>query len=161
VRRHQVKTIRVADVYKLQGTASATVPETMPLEQVISRFAHEPALRAVFLVDSGRRFRGQITRASLMKWAHFHLFGGKGRRDVFVSELFRIVDGREGKDLLRGHEGGLAVRESDTLQTALEKMLDYQEDILPVLDSRDRVVGDLRLSEVLLEAIQEGKQRPA
>ena len=100
-------------------------------------------------------------RATLMKWAHFHLFGGKGRRDVFVSELFRIVDGREGKDLLRGHEGGLAVRENDTLQTALEKMLDYQEDILPVLDSSDRVVGDLRLSEVLLKAIQEGEQRPA
>lgn len=75
------------------------------------------------------------------RWRAWCILSGRSRaptpgwRDVFVSELFRIVDGREGKDLLRGHEASLTVRESDTLQSALEKMLDYQEDILPVVDS--------------------------
>jgi len=37
-------------------------------------------------------------------------------------------------------------RETDSLQTALDKMLNYEEDIIPVLDSEGNILGDLRLS---------------
>lgn len=52
----------------------------------------------------------------------------------------------------------LAVKETDSLQTALDKMLDYEEDLLPVVDDDYRVQGDLRISEVLLFAIEAGKK---
>jgi hypothetical protein len=35
------------------------------------------------------------------------------------------------------------------LQIALDKMLDSEEDVLPVLNSRSEIMGDLRLSEIL------------
>ena len=37
-------------------------------------------------------------------------------------------------------------------------MLDYEEDVLPVVDKDFRILGDLRLSEVLLKVIEAGKQ---
>ena len=153
-----MKTIRVEEVYRIHGTATDSIPEDTSLEHIIGRFAREPGLRGVFLVDSRQRFSGVITRADLLKWAHFQLFGGKGRHDMVISDFYRIVDARKAKDLVSTDPQGLVVKEIDTLQTALDKMLDFEEDVLPVVDNERRILGDLRLSEVLLKAIEVGKQ---
>ena len=75
-----------------------------------------------------------------------------------ISDFYRIVDARKAKDLVSTDSRGLAVKETDTLQIALDKMLDYEEDVLPVVDKEGRILGDLRLSEVLLKTIEMGKQ---
>ena len=40
------------------------------------------------------------------------------------------------------------------LDTALNRMIEYEEDIIPVLDEDGRILGDLRLSEVLLKTLE-------
>ena len=152
-----MKTIRVEEVYRLHGTAMVSVPEDVPLEYVISKLAHEPGLRPVFLVDSRQRFTGVITRANLVKWAHFQLSGGKGRREISFSEILHILGAKKAKDIISGDQQALAVKETDTLQDALDRMLDCKEDVLPVLDSEGRILGDLRISEVLLKVIEVGQ----
>ena len=144
-----LRTTAVSEVYRLHGTASAMIPEESPLETVITRFAGEPSLRGMFLVDSMQRFTGVVTRTDLLKWAHLKLFGGKGRRDFTVSEFYSFVDAKKAKDIC--HCAGLpfSVGEGDMLQIALDKMLDNEEDVLPVLNSRSEILGDLRLSEIL------------
>jgi len=153
-----MKAIRVEQVYRLHGTATDSIPEDTSLEYVVGRFAREPNLRGVFLVDSRQRLSGVLTRADLMKWAHLQLFGGKGRHDIAISDFFRIIDAKKAKDLVTTDPRSIAVKESDNLQTALDKMLDYEEDVLPVVDKDFRILGDLRLSEVLLKVIEAGKQ---
>lgn len=153
-----MRTIRVEEVYRIHGTASVSVPEDVSLEYVITRFAREPGVRGIFLIDTNERFVGLITRNDLLKWAHIRLFGGKGRYEITVSEIFRLANAVKAKDLLRGNQRELSVKETDTLQTALDKMLDYEEDALPVVDGERRILGDLRISEVLLKAIEVGRQ---
>ena len=153
-----MKTILVKDVYQLHGTATDTIPEDTSLEHIISRFANEPGLRGVFLIDARQRLSGIVTRADLMKWAHFQLYGGKGRYELSISEFFRIADAKKAKDLVNSDPKAITIKETDTLQTALDKMLDHEEDVLPVVDNERRILGDLRLSEVLLKAIEVGKQ---
>ena len=93
---------------------------------------------------------GIVTRIDLMGWAHFQLFGGKERHDVTVSEFFRIVDVKKARDIACGDSWMLSVKENDTLQAALDKMLDHEEDMLPLSrNSQGEIIGDLRLSEVL------------
>ena len=60
-------------------------------------------------------------------------------------------------DLVTTSPHSIAVKETDNLQTALDKILDYEEDIMPIVDNEYRILGDLSLSEVLLKAIEEGK----
>ena len=153
-----MKTILVKDVYQLHGTATDTISEDTSLEHIISRFANEPGLRGVFLIDARQRLSGIVTRADLMKWAHFQLYGGKGRYELSISEFFRIADAKKAKDLARRDGRSLGIKETDSLQTALDKMLDVEEDVLPVIDNQGKILGDLRLSEVLLKAIELGKQ---
>jgi CBS domain-containing protein len=54
----------------------------------------------------------------------------------------------------------LSVRETDSLQSALDKMLDNDEDVLPVLNSQGEITGDLRLSEVLSWVLTYGRHKP-
>jgi len=56
-----MRSIMVSEVYKLHGTATASVPEDTSLEDVISRFAYEAGLRGIFLTDSFQRLVGIIT----------------------------------------------------------------------------------------------------
>ena len=71
-------------------------------------------------------------------------------RGILVQEIkaFAIVHDASSK---------LSVRDTDSLQEALDKMLDYEQDVLPVLNSQGEIIGDLRLSEVLSQALIHGR----
>jgi CBS domain-containing protein len=146
----------VADVYKLHGTASVSMSADSLLEDVIGTFVREPSLRGVFLVDSKQRFVCMVTRIDLIKWAHLQLTGGKGGHEMPISEFFRIIDAKRARDLACRGRQALSVKESDSLQAALNKMSEYEEDVIPVLDSESGVLGDLRLSEVLWWVLAHG-----
>jgi CBS domain-containing protein len=152
-------TIQVGDVYKLHGTASIAVSEDVSLDYVLAYLGHEQHIRGVFLVNAEKKFKGVVTGNDIRRWAHIELFGGQGRHEIHLSDFYRIADAKKAGDLARGDYRSLGVSETDSLQTALDQMLNYEEDIIPVLDSEGRILGDLRLSEVLLKALEVGKQR--
>jgi CBS-domain-containing membrane protein len=154
-----MKTTLVKEVYRLHGIASIRVPEDVSLEYVISYLGQEPRFSGVFLVDSAQHFSGAITSNDLIKWIDFQLFGGKGSQGILESEFFQIANAKKAQDLVRADFRALGVREEDTLQTALDKMVDYKEYILPVLDGEGHILGDLRLSEVLAKALEDGKRQ--
>jgi len=147
----------VMDVYKLHGSATVSMPADTSLEDAIGTLVREPSLRGIFLIDSKQKLVGTLTRINLIRWAHLNLTGGKGRHEIPISEFFRIVDARKAVDLAN-RDRGLFIKESDTLQAALDKMLDYEEEVLPVLGSDGKILGDLRLSEVLWWALAFGRR---
>lgn len=139
----------VSHVYKLHGFISTSINSDSSVEEVIGSFVHKPSLGGIFLVDSELRFVGLITRIDLLQWAHIKATGGKGRHEIPISEFYRIADARKVKDLANTYTRRLSVKEEDTLQVALDRMLDYKQDVIPVLDNEGRILGDLSLSEVL------------
>ncbi len=154
-----MKTIRVAEVYTLHGNSSIQVPEDASLEHVINLLIHQQHIHGVFLVDTAQKFRGILTSTDIGRWIHIELFSGKNRHEIRVSDFYRIAEAKRARDLTRSDYRTMGVRETDTLQTALDKLLDFEEDIIPVLDSEGHILGDLTLSEVLLKALEVGKQR--
>ncbi len=153
-----MKTVLVGEVHRIHGIVTYSIHEDTPLEEVINRFAHEPGLRGIILIDSNKRYSGIITRRDLVKWARFKLFGGKGRPDISAWYYFHIVEAEKAKELLTTDQWSLAVNETDNLQTALDKMLDHDIGVLPVVDGEGRILGDITLSDVLSKAIELGKQ---
>jgi CBS domain-containing protein len=139
----------VSEIYKLHGSVSASINIDSSVEEIIGSFIRQPSIRGIFLIDSKLRYVGMISRIDLLRWAHIKLAGGKGRREIAISEFFRIADARKASDLTDNILRTTSVKENDTLQTALDRMLDSEEDVIPVLDSENRILGDLGLSEVL------------
>jgi CBS domain-containing protein len=139
----------VSEVYKLHGSVSASINVDSSVQEVIGSFVRQPSIRGIFLVDTKLRYVGMISRIDLLRWAHLKLAGGKGRTEISISDVYRISDARKASDLTGSILRMPSVKESDTLQTALDRMLDSEEDVIPVLDSEGRILGDLGLSEVL------------
>ena len=153
-----MKTVLVRDVYKLHAAVSISVTEEIPLEDIIYRFAHEPGLRCVLLVDEEQRFAGMVSRISIIKWADFQLFG-KWQSGIPNSEVTNKVSAVKAKYLARGDWCSFGVREEDTLAEAFKQMMNFGEDVIPVLDGEGRVIGDLKLSEILVKAIEVARER--
>ena len=151
-----METILVKDVYQLHGTASVSVADHVLLEDIIYRFAHEPNIRGVFLVDEAQRFAGMISRLAIMKWAEFQLFG-KWKTGIPASEVTQLVDSVKAKNVARGDWRSVGVKEEDTLEKAFNQMMSLEEDVIPVLDEDGKIIGDLRLSEILLKTIEAGR----
>jgi len=152
-----VKTIRVEQVYHPSNTTTDSIPEDTPLEDIIGRFARESCLHGVFLIDSRQRLSGIITDRDILTWARFKLFGGKGRREISAWDFFRIVEAKNIKELLTTNLQSLVVNKTDNLQTALDKMLDHDICVLPVVDEEGRILGGITLSEVMLKVIELGQ----
>ena len=149
----------VADEFMIHGDAVVSMPENSALQAVITTLAENRSIKAVFLLDTCGKYAGMVSRVSLLRWAHIALTGGKGRHAISVADFFRIADARRARDLGTSDPQSTAVREGDSLQRALDKMLDHKEDTLAVLDNEGRLLGDLTLSEVLNFAYSHGTHR--
>ena len=148
-----MKKILVEEVYQLAGPASVSVPDDTSLKEIVNRFAHEPGLRAIFLFDSKRRFAGMIRRVDLVKWLYLKLFGKTGGGTASTGEALRFAFAEKAKDLARGDSESMGVHPGDILQTAMDQMITHGEAIIPVVDKEGKILGDLRISEVLLKAL--------
>jgi len=69
-----------------------------------------------------------------------------------TGEIIHLAFAAEAKDLARGDWRYFGVKTSDTIQDALERMITYGAAIIPVLDNEGKVLGDLRVTEILMKA---------
>ena len=122
------------------------VPEDMPLEEAINQFASDPGLHGIFLVDDNQRLVGDWARLK------FHL-PPKGN-PFSVGKTRRLMSAKTAKDLAMVDSHQMAVRLTDTLADALIKMEQYNLEDIAVVNNEGHIVNDLRLSEVLIFALQ-------
>lgn len=155
-----MKTIKVSEVFDPTTSQAAIISESESLENVIISFVRDPRARGIFLVDAEERFAGVITRSDLLKWAYLR-FGrqpGSGRVNISRRDIYRFVYSTLAKDVAHGSWRTLGVRLSDDLETALNQMFEHDEIDIPVLDEDGKILGDLKVSEVLLKALEVTRQ---
>jgi CBS domain-containing protein len=154
--RSALEKIFISDIHKIFGTKMKTLPLDATLEDAIRIFASETSLSGICLLANNENYAGMITRMDLLKWSHLQFTDGHGIHGVAISEYYRMIDARKAKDLVSRASGDYYVKESDTIQTALDKMIDSEEDIIPVLNAQGKILGDLRLSEILWFILRSG-----
>ena len=148
-----METIQVKEIHQLHGKASMAIPEDSTLDYVVALFGHERHLQGVFMVDSNGKFVGMVSRFDLLRWAQLKLYGGEKIKKIPVNELLSLIKATKAKDLEMDCRV-FSLKEDDTIQTALDLMIGYEEDIIPVLDSEGKIIGDVSLSELLSKAIE-------
>ncbi|MBM3944740.1 MAG: CBS domain-containing protein [SAR202 cluster bacterium] len=153
--------ITVREVFDPKNNASAIVPAEEPLKDVITRFARDMKLRGVFVTDPIGRFSGVITRNDLLKWTHLQL--GSSRGDITMSprDIYRLASSTKAQDLATGDHTNYGVRLDDDISMALKMIIEHGEIDLPVLDKDGRILGDLKISQILLHTIQVGERQEA
>ncbi len=146
----------MSDIFKLHGNASISIDESASLKQVIGVYAADPGIRGVFLIDSKKRLSSMVSRHAIQKWAQYQLFGKW--HDSPCSEFTHIVDNVPAKQVAHGTPDKLSLKLGDDLETAFDKMMMLNEDVLPVVDDDGNIIGDLSLSEILVKALDASEE---
>ena len=154
--KQQNRRLRVRDVFSIDRSLALVVDEDTPLKEVIRKFAERADLRGIFVVDGNRRLAGVITRGDLLAWARL-AFGPRGPESRFSwDRLRRLTEATTAKEACSRYCHLSAVRPDDPLETALIHMISYELIDVPVVDKEGRILGDIRLTEILAKALELG-----
>ena len=144
--------ITVKEACRLDDGHPLLLKTTDEFSQVISKFAHDAELRGIFVVDEEARFLGVITRTDMLDWARAKLGAVTLKPLTDMNKTIRLVTLIKASlvgDILRPETKEAAVQVDDTLAHALKVMVDTDLIVLPVVDDQQKIIGRLRLSEVL------------
>ena len=154
-----MKTILVEEILRPHCMCAISVTEDTELEEVIAKFAENPAIRGIYLLDSKERFLGIIRSTDLRNWVRFRILKEFGTyRALAAWQAYHFISAEKSVDLVYGDRNSLGVKKNDTLEKALDKMVEHETNILPVLDDSARVIGDLLISDILYKVVELGKQ---
>jgi len=143
-------TLRVKDAYDIAKTSSLIVDENETLVSVIKSFVKKPEVRGIFLVDGERKLRGVVTRSDLLNIVKVRLGKDLGEIPLRILVLKNLSDIklREIVDMFSQRAG---VKLDESLEKALELMIEMDLVDIPVVDDDRKIIGDLALSEILLK----------
>ena len=80
-------------------------------------------------------------------------------KTIILREVYHYITATKAKELAQGDGRSVGVKEDDSLYTALDHMIKYGEDIIPVVDNGGKILGDLTLSEVIVGALEIEKEK--
>jgi CBS domain-containing protein len=124
---------------------------------VVQRLARQPDLRGAFVVDDEKRLLGVITRTDLLDWARAKL-GASLQAPFHGAEktlrLASLINASTAGQVIHSSSNGAAVTEVDSLAHTLRLMVALDLIVLPVVDGFRRVIGEVRLSDILAQAIE-------
>ncbi|MBE2202424.1 MAG: CBS domain-containing protein [Anaerolinea sp.] len=148
-----MQTVTVAEVCQTPKVQALVVSRKMPLAEAIWHFVQDHDLRGIFLTDENGRLVGVVNKQDLLAWVRLEL--SLATETLSAAQVRRVVLAETVGDLARADSAETAVTLHDTLATALNKMVRYNQTDIPVVDGDGRIVNDLRLSEVLAYVLRE------
>jgi CBS domain-containing protein len=154
----KLEKIIVKDVIRLDDDRPILLRLSDDFSQVIKNFSQHIEIKGIFVVDEDGRFLGVITRTDMLDWARAKLGTILYKPLTDMNETIRLVTligASKVGDILRPETKDAAVNQDDTLGEALKIMVDIDLIVLPVVDESSRVVGRLRLSEILERSLTE------
>ncbi|WP_455277880.1 CBS domain-containing protein [[Eubacterium] cellulosolvens] len=141
-------TLLVKDVFR-NRTLSLIVNEEEKITEIIKHYAEKASLSGIFVVDREQKLKGVITRDDLLQWAKFKIGADIGS-DVFaIEEINRYVYSTTAKDIMHKYSAEAYVKPEDSLDLALDMMLNEDTLAIPVIDKEKKIIGDLTFLEVL------------
>jgi CBS-domain-containing membrane protein len=153
----RLRSLTVKDTYTLDKTPSLITHPADDFADVVRRFAQQPDLRGIFLADEDCHLLGVITRRDLLDWARVQLGTSfYSEKEHWLKEdvrLFELMRASSTEEVARPDSAEAAVRLDDPLSEALRKMLVLDLICLPVVDEAGKIIGDLKFTEILYQAL--------
>lgn len=153
--KHMSRTRLVKEVYNPEKMNSLIFTDDQTIEKIIKTFAEEVHLRGIFIVNKEGQFMGVITRNDLLIWAKYKLGSVTYRytRGPSYNEIKRYVLSSKISEMIHPNSAEFFVKEDDDILKALNLMLYSNLIDVPVLNKDRKIMGDLKLSEILLKII--------
>ncbi len=145
--------ITVGEIHEKHVPGFKSVAASTSVDTVVRTFAANTSVQCVFVVEDDGQLIGAINRLDLLRWVAVKIIGGEASRSLSVGNIRRILFAADAGDLARRTSAVPTVSLDTDLDASLRLMMDSGEPVLPVVDADGRLVGDLRVSEILAAAL--------
>lgn len=140
----------VRDIYNSARMNSLIVDENETLKETITKFAERPELKGIFILDKSKKLKGVVTRIDLLNLVKIKI--GKDLGEVPLRILYlRGLKEVKTKDIASVYSKAAFVKLEDLLEKALKLMIDMDLVAIPIVDDDNNIIGDLKLSDILLK----------
>ena len=147
--------LRVKDVYSKE-MYSLIVGKDTPVEEVVKSFAENTTLRGIFVTDEKNQLVGVITRQDLLTWAKTMTGVPRAKNLDEILDIVRVAHSKTAGEMVRKETKNAAVKLSDDINTAIDKMTQLELVDIPIIDEKGKIIGDLLLSKVLKAILEKG-----
>ena len=150
--------LSVRDAYSFDTNPPLIVGPDEDFADIIQRFANLPELRGIFVADGEQHLLGVITRTDLLDWARMKLSPASQVLFPHQEKTFRLIGlihASTAGQVMKPDSHRAAVKPDDSLAHALRLMIELDLIVLPVVDEANRIVEDLKLSELMARVAQE------
>ena len=148
-----MKKLKVRNARRLITERPITVTPEETLEELVLAITEDPKTRAIFVVDRERRLKGIIGLKDLVRAT----FTSLANLDSLGHSAVRISLSHRASDMSYGTM--VYVKDDDSLDSALTKMLDNGLEEIPVVDDDMKVIGELDLRELLMVWLEKAIKR--
>lgn len=124
---------------------------------LVLRLSRQPELRGAFVVDDHQCLLGVITRTDLLDWARARLgfsLQAPWQGAEKTLRLASLINATTAGQVMHKDSSRAAVTLENSLAHALRLMVEMDLIVLPVVDGDRRVVGEVKLSDILARAIE-------
>ncbi|RLF57033.1 MAG: hypothetical protein DRN27_08530 [Thermoplasmata archaeon] len=146
-----VESVKIKDMRMLVTPYPTFVEKDTSTDDIAKVMIDNPQLRSVYVVDDKLKLIGKITLKMLIKQEFMNLIPSE-----FVN--FGALDFIGNKTAKSFMVSPIDVKDEDTLKTAFIKMYENDLDELPVVDEKNRLIGNIDLLELLTMLIEKKLQ---
>lgn len=143
-----IRDMKVGEVHENMIGKPALVTEDALLRDAVESITQNLASRKVYVVDEEGFLKGVIRIETLLRLVGYKV----GVRKAGVISFLKFLSGIFDENVTEFMETPITVTNEHKLLDALQKMVEYHLNDLPVVDAEGRIVGELLSLEFLLEA---------
>ncbi len=132
------------------------VRENDGIEAAIRRFASQPEVHALFVVDEERKLKGLVKIRHLLNWVRLKLGVSRERRNITVDEAFDVVKLSQSNKIGDIISPAVSVKQDDLLAHALNLMANEELVELAVIDNNDKLIGEVKLTGIMSYLLNSG-----
>lgn len=145
--------LKVRNARRLITERPITVGSEETLEELVLAITEDPKTRAIFVVDGERRLKGIVGLRDLVQAT----FTSLANLDSLGHSAIKASLSHRASDMSYGTTA--YVKDNDSLESALIKMLDNGLEEIPVVDGDMKVIGELDLRELLTVWLEKAIKR--
>lgn len=146
--------LRIRDIFDPKDMHTLLVHEKDTIRNAIRHFAEDPCCGGIFIIGKDRRFKGVITRYDLLTWAKFKIGAGIESDAISIDEIHKYVHSTKIKEFINKYSDRICLKLDSSLIDALNLMLSEDLITVPIVDESGKILGDLKLSEVLTKILE-------
>jgi CBS domain-containing protein len=143
-----IRDVKVKDVYEIMVGKPALVYEDAILKDAVEAMTVNHVSRKVYVIDSEGKLLGMISLETLLKQVGYRV----GVRETGVMSFLKFVTGIFKENVTEFMQTPVTITNDHKVLDALQKMVEYHLNDLPVIDEDGKIVGELNSLEILVQA---------